>query len=56
MKKKVLLWLGWPLIIAGVAVLVSSYFTGLSHYNAVLYIGWLMMTVGCICRVAGMKG
>ena len=50
--KKSLDWLlGIPMVCIGVAVLVASYFTGLSHVNAVLLTGFGLVLGGAVAWV-----
>ena len=50
MMKKVFCWckktVGLPMVVAGVVVLVVSYFTGLSRLNSVLLLGLLLVLIG----------
>ena len=55
--KKSLDWLlGIPMVCIGVAVLAASYFTGLSHVNAVLLTGFGLVLGGAIAWVWIAKG
>ena len=50
--KKSLDWLlGIPMVCIGVAVLAASYFTGLSHVNAVLLTGFGLVLGGAVAWV-----
>ena len=50
--KRFFYWLmGIPMVCVGVAVLVASYFTGLSHVNAVLLTGFGLVVGGAVAWV-----
>ena len=55
LKDKMLMLLGWPMLIAGLVLLVVALVTGLSHDNAVLLVCWLMVVAGAAFRIWYLK-
>lgn len=50
-----LMLLGWPMLIAGLVLMVVALVTGLSHHNAVLFVCWLMVVAGAAFRIWYLK-
>jgi UDP-N-acetylmuramyl pentapeptide phosphotransferase/UDP-N-acetylglucosamine-1-phosphate transferase len=55
LKDKMLMLLGWPMLIAGLVLMVVALVTGLSHHNAVLFVCWLMVVAGAAFRIWYLK-